>query len=572
LNLAERIASRIVDGFDRHYRRFRALSASAKGSFERGDWRALHEAGRQRIGSYDAHVAETVALIRSELAEAADETVWRAVKRATTMRLLELDHQQPELAETFYNSVACRVLARTYYNNEYLFWRQAVSTDHIDSLTPTYRVYYPAELGLRQTLRTVVGDLHLVAEWEDLERDLREVVRRLGEFLPSPSEIRPSLQLHVLSSLFFRGQAAYLIGRLRNDPDERAFAVPIRKNEAGQLYLDAFLAGHDELVQLFTLTRAYFLVDMEVPAEFVAFLRGIFPTRSTAELYTSLGLQKQGKTLFYRELDFHLKNSKDLFVIAPGVKGMVMCVFTLPSFPWVFKVIRDEFDAPKDSDRQEVKRQYTRVKMHDRVGRMADTWEYSDVALPLNRFAPELLEELERKVPSLLSRVGERLVIEHVYIQRRLIPLDVHLAKAPEERRLAAVADFGNAIRELARVNLFPGDMLMKNFGITRLGRVVFYDYDEISPVTSCKFRRMPTPRHDDEEYSNDWVSVGPRDIFPEELPRFIFSDPELRAAFLELHGDLATPEWWMATQRAIEAGASPETRPYPEHRCFRRR
>ena len=571
MDLAERIAARIVDGFDRHYRLFRALSALAKGCFERGDWRAMHAAGRERIGSYDARVRETVELIRNELAEASNEAVWRAVKRATTMRLLELDHQQPELAETFYNSVACRVLARTYYTNQYLFWRQAVSTELIDSLTPTYRVYYPAELGVRQTLRTVVSDLQLVAEWEDLERDLREVVRHLGEFLPPPSDIRPSLQVHVLSSLFFRGQSAYLIGRLRNGPDESAFAVPILKNEKGQLYLDAFLSGHDELVQLFTLSRAYFLVDMEVPSAFVAFLRGIFPTRSTAELYTSLGLQKQGKTLFYRELDFHLKNSTDRFVIAPGVKGMVMCVFTLPSFPWVFKLIRDEFDAPKDSDREDVKRQYARVKMQDRVGRMADTWEYSDVALPLKRFAPELIEELERKVPSLLSRAGERLVLEHVYIERRLTPLDVYLEKAPVERQWAAVAQFGNAIRELALVNVFPGDMLLKNFGVTRLGRVVFYDYDEISAVTTCTFRRMPTPRNDDDEYSNDWVSVGPHDIFPEELPRFLFSDPKLRAAFMELHGDLATPEWWIATQQCIHAGTAPETRPYPEHRRFRK-
>ncbi|HEX7601513.1 MAG TPA: bifunctional isocitrate dehydrogenase kinase/phosphatase, partial [Polyangiaceae bacterium] len=459
MDVSEQISALIVDGFDRHYRRFRALSALAKDCFERGDWRATNAAGRERIGSYDARVRETVLAIRSEFADASNEALWRTVKRATTMRLLELDHQQPELAETFYNSVACRVLARTYYTNQYLFWRQAVSTELIDSLRPTYHVYYPAELGLRPTLRAIVSDLQLLADWEDLERDLRDVLRALAALLPSPSDIKPSLQVHVLSSLFFRGQSAYLIGRFRNGPDETAFAVPIRKNEQGRLYLDAFLAGHDELVQLFTLSRAYFLVDMEVPSPFVAFLRGIFPTRSTAELYTSLGLQKQGKTLFFRELDFHLKNSADRFVIAPGVKGMVMCVFTLPSFPWVFKLIRDEFDAPKDSDREEVKRQYTLVKLHDRVGRMADMWEYSDVALPLRRFAPELLEELERKVPSLLSRAGERLVLEHVYIERRLTPLDVYLETAPMERRRAAVGEFGNAIRELALADLFPGDM-----------------------------------------------------------------------------------------------------------------
>jgi isocitrate dehydrogenase kinase/phosphatase len=194
------------------------------------------------------------------------------------------------------------------------------------------------------------------------------------------------------------------------------------------------------------------------------------------------------------------------------------------------------------------------------------------VALPLKRFAPDLLEELDRKVPSLLSRVGDRLVLEHVYIERRMTPLDVYLETAPMERRRAAVDEFGNAIRELALADLFPGDMLLKNFGVTRMERVVFYDYDEISPVTTCNFRRMPTPRDDADEYSNDWVSVGPHDVFPEELPRFLFAAPELRATFMELHGDLATPEWWIATQARIEAGTSPEMRPYPEHRRFRKR
>jgi isocitrate dehydrogenase kinase/phosphatase len=344
------------------------------------------------------------------------------------------------------------------------------------------------------------------------------------------------------------------------------------RNAKGRLYLDAFLAGYEELVQLFTLSRAYFFVDMEVPSAFVSFLHGIFPTRSVAELYTSLGLQKQGKTLFYRELDFHLKHSADRFAVAPGVKGMVMCVFTLPSFPWVFKLIRDRFDPPKDTDREQVKRQYTTVKLHDRVGRMADTWEYSDVALPLARFEPSLLEELELKVPSLLSQVGEKLVLKHVYIERRLSPLDLYLLTCSPERKRSAIFEFGNAIRELAQANLFPGDMLLKNFGVTRQQRVVFYDYDEICPVTSCVFRRMPTPRDDADEYNNDWFTVGPRDVFPEELPRFLFSDDEARAEFLRVHGDLATPEWWLSTQEGITSGTLAELRPYPASRQFRLR
>jgi isocitrate dehydrogenase kinase/phosphatase len=568
---AEHIASLIIDGFDRHYRRFRALSSLAKGLFEQSDWRGMRAASRERMGSYDAHVSEAVQRILVEVPRAAGEAVWPAVKRALVLRLL--DHQQPELAETFYNSVACRVLRRAYYTNEYLFWRQVVATENLDSLQPTFRAYYPAERGLAPLLRQVVLDLHLVAPWEDLERDLADLLSAVSPLLPRPEEVQPSLQVHILTSLFFRRHAAYLVGRVRNGPDERAFAVAIRKTPEGKLALDAFLTGRDELVQLFTLSRAYFLVDMEVPSAVVAFLRSVLPARYTAELYTSLGLQKQGKTLFYRELDAHLKQSTDRFDIAPGVKGMVMVVFTMPSFPWVFKLIRDHFEPPKDADRAQVMAQYTRVKLHDRVGRMADTWEYSDVALPLTRIAPALLEELEKKAPSALERVGDRLILKHVYIERRLVPLDLYLRQVDEERRRAAIIDYGEAIRELAATNIFPGDLLLKNFGVSRLHRVVFYDYDEIAPVTECVFRALPSARDDEDEYAREpWYSVGPHDIFPEELPAFLFADDRDRAVFLEVHGDLATPAWWVQTQERLLRGEEVDVKPYPESKTFRAR
>ncbi len=565
---AGHIAALILGGFNAHYRRFRVLSSSALGFCERADWEGMRQASRDRIGSYDTHVRETVERIRLEVPGANNEALWPDVKSMTTLRLLE--HPQPELAETFYNSVICRVLGRTYYTNRYLFFRQAVSTENITSAQPAYRVYYPTHLGLRQTLRKMVSDLGLQSKWRNLEHDLRELVRALSSLVEPGADLVPSLQVHVLSSLFVRGRVAYLIGRFRNNPIERAFAVPIVKHDDGTVSLDAFLVGHDELAQLFTTSRSYFLVDMEVPSAFVGFLKGFFPTRSSAELYTSLGLQKQGKTLFYRDLVFHLKHSNDRFIIAPGVKGMVMCVFTLPSFPWVFKLIRDHFAPPKDADREGVKRQYTRVKLQDRAGRMADTWEYSNVELPLDRFSPEVLAELEEKAPSLLERDGQRLIIKHLYIERRMTPLDVYLAKAKGPKRTAALTDYGRALKELAQSNVFPGDLLLKNFGVTRLGRVVFYDYDEICSLTECNFRRISKPRSDDDETSGEpWFSVGPRDIFPEELPTFLFSDAAMREEFLALHPEIVAPEWWVATQAKCLAGHEPLLVPYTAARRF---
>jgi isocitrate dehydrogenase kinase/phosphatase len=247
---------------------------------------------------------------------------------------------------------------------------------------------------------------------------------------------------------------------------------------------------------------------------------------------------------------------------------MVMCVFTLPSFPWVFKLIRDRFDPPKEADRAWVRAQYLRVKLHDRVGRMADTWEFSDVALPLSRFSPPLLAELEAKASELLERVGDKLLIKHLYIERRLTPLDLYLEQASPQERRAAIIEYGEAISELAQTNIFPGDLLLKNFGVTRLGRVIFYDYDEIAAVTECTFRSLPARRHDEDEYRTEFA-VGPRDIFPEELPRFLFSNPKDLEVFLEVHGHLATARWWLDTQERLLRGEEADVKAFPAERTF---
>ena len=155
------------------------------------------------------------------------------------------------------------------------------------------------------------------------------------------------------------------------------FAVPMRHAQPGLLALDAVLLTREQLLIIFSFAHSYFLVDMEVPSAYVQFLRSIMQGKPKAEIYTSVGLQKQGKNLFYRDLLHHLSHSSDQFIIAPGIKGLVMLVFTLPSFPYVFKMIKDYFPPPKDTTREKIQDKYLLVKRHDRLGRMADTLEYS---------------------------------------------------------------------------------------------------------------------------------------------------------------------------------------------------
>ena len=572
---AAEVARAILAGFDRHYRLFREASARAKQLFERADWAAMRALARERILMYDRRVREAVDAVRARFPEAeSDESLWPAIKLAYIPLLHE--HRQPECAETFYNSVACRVLHRRYYHNEFIFWRPAVATEHLEGDEPAYRSYYPLQTGLRRTLAAIARGFGLANPWEDLHRDLRSVVRALRARFARPARARPSLQIQVLASLFIRNKAAYVVGRIVNGAEEVPFAVPILQNERGELYLDALLLDADRLIVLFSFARAYFFVDMEVPAATVSFLRQLMPKKPRAEMYMCVGLAKQGKTLFYRDLFYHLKHSTDQFVAAPGIKGMVMLVFTLPSFPYVFKVIRDRFAPPKEMDRQTVLDKYLLVKMHDRVGRMADTLEYSLVALPVERFAPELLEELKAEAASNIELEDDRIVIKHMYIERRMQPLNLYLEEAIGDgattRVRQALHEYGDAIKELAGAGIFPGDMLLKNFGVTRHERVVFYDYDEIAYMTECNFRRIPPPRSIEDEMSAEpYWSIGPHDVFPEQFEHFLVTGPESRALFLERHADLMDPQFWADKQARLRAGVQEDVFPYPEKIRFRR-
>jgi isocitrate dehydrogenase kinase/phosphatase len=451
-----------------------------------------------------------------------------------------------------------------------------VATEHLEGEHPTYRCYYPPQDGLRGTLRKIAGSFDLKNSWEDPERDARNVVRALRRHFPRPARAQPDLQIQVLDKLFFRNKGAYVVGRLINAHREVPFAVPILQNERGELYLDALLMGEDQLLVLFSFARAYFFVDMEVPAAYVSFLRWLMPRKPRAELYMAVGLAKQGKTLFYRDLHYHLSHSTDRFVEAPGIKGMVMLVFTLPSFPYVFKLIRDRFAPPKEIDRQTVKDKYLMVKLHDRVGRMADTLEYSLVALPLDRFDPALVEELKRECGSLVEIDGNQLVIGHAYIERRMQPLNLYVEQlkrdGDEPRLRAALREYGDAIKELAGAGIFPGDMLLKNFGVTRHERVVFYDYDEIQPMEEVTFRRIPPARsYEEETAAEPYWTVRPSDVFPEQFERFLVADPRAREIFLEYHRDLLDPEFWQGKQKRLAAGIQEDIFPYPDEARFRR-
>ncbi len=567
--LAHAVARRMLEGFERHYARLREVGRAAKTLFEAADWKALQRVAQERIDFYDAQVAQTVEALQREFSkEALHERAWGQVKLHYVGLLVT--HRQPELAEVFFNSVSCRILSRTYYLNQFIFVRPTIATEYMDLEVPSYRCYYPRRTGLRATLERVVADFGLARPFADLRRDVRYVVRVLRRAMPRPLKLEANFQLQVLGSLFFRGAAAYVVGRAVNGTETYPFVVPILHDAGGRLVLDAVIIDPEQLAVLFSSTRAYFLVDMDAPSTFVTFLRELLPTKPRWELYAMLGLQKAAKALFYREFLHHLRHSTDDFVLAPGTRGLVMVVFTLPSFPYVFKVIRDRPEPPKDVDRRQVEEKYRLVKRWDRVGRMADTLEYSDVGFPRARFSPALLEELLRTAPSIVDVTAETVFVKHLYIERRMRPLDLYLAEASDAQVDRAMREYGDTLKDLAAANIFAGDLLFKNFGVTRFGRVVFYDYDELDLITRINFRRLPQATTDEDETRGEpWFSVAPADVFPEEWSRFLYTDARVQAALEKHHADLFEAQTWLDLKERLAQGRVLHVFPYPREIRF---
>lgn len=564
------IAEMILQGFRKHFQLFQQVTAKAKQRFEQADWRAYQQDSSERISFYDQRVAETVAELKQAMpSDCLNEPLWQQVKQQYLEYLLF--HPQAELAETFYNSVFCRLFARKYYHNQNIFVESTLNQQHLPApISSVYQSYFPAEDGLKQSIRQIVADFAFNTGFINLERDIRYIVKSFIKQSVHGRYPVHQIRFDMLKSVFFRNKAAYIVGRVVTPDGQQPFIIPLLHQRGAGLYLDTLLTDPQHMSIIFGFSRAYFMVQCPVPSALVHFLRELLPHKTLAELYASIGLHKQGKTEFYRELLSHLTRSTDQFVAAPGIRGMVMMVFTLPSFPYVFKVIRDKFAPSKEFDRATVKARYLLVKKHDRVGRMADTLEYSDVALPKSRFTPELLQELSDTIGQSMQIDNELVVIKHLYIERRMVPLNIYLEQADAAEKAVIMNDYGNAIKEMIAANIFPGDMLLKNFGVTRHKRVVFYDYDEVQYLLDVNFRAFTkTDNFEDAINAEANCCAAPGDVFPEQIATFVTPQPQLRQLLFSEHPELLDAAYWRSKQQAIREGIVEDIFPYPDHLRF---
>ncbi len=557
------IARQILLGFDDYREHFRLITEGARSRFEQAQWQEAQRASAARIVLYVEKVAETAERLRSvfECELLLDERRWPVIKHAY-IDLIDL-RLDDELAETWYNSIFCALLSHDCISDETMFIHSTRPTGRFDSSMAQTRSYRPKG-NLRGVLAKILGDFAFDVPYADLDGDLERLETQLLASLPDWVRKDPELTMELFASVLYRNKGAYLVGRIFTRDEQWPLVIPLLHHEGVGIVADVLITDEAQVSIIFSFTRSYFMVEVPIPAEFIELLKRILPGKHVAELYTSIGFYKQGKSEFYRALIGHLATSDDRFIMAPGVRGMVMSVFTLPGFNTVFKIIKDRFSHTKSVNRATVIEKYRLVKSVDRVGRMADTQEFADFRFPVSRFEPDCLAELLEVAPSTVEVQGDTVLVRHCWTERRMTPLNLYIEKASEQQVEEALDDYGLAIKQLAAANIFPGDMLLKNFGVTRHGRVVFYDYDEICFLTEVNFRFIPEARYPEDEMSSEpWYSVGPNDVFPEEFPRFLFADIKLRRLFSRLHGDLYDADYWKGLQEAIREGKVIDVFPY---------
>lgn len=561
--LINETAAEILKEFEAFHSEFMELTRGAGTRFAEADWSAITKASHERLDLYKKVVRRTVEMVRVNLKDdVRAHLTWRNLKQEFFDQICQ--RRDGPIIETFFNSVMRKMFdaKRIDRDIEFITFSRRVVFSH--PKTPVYKRFYLGRDHVGIILRKLVGAYRFKFKFKDLDADIEKVGKQLLNYLFARFGKIDIDHVDMIRPIFYRNKGAYIVGKMVKGNVQIPIVVPLIQTKDG-VVVDTVLLTKDEISIVFSFTRSYFFVDTDNPIDLVQFLRPMMSHKRSSELFASIGYDRHAKTILYKEMhEYLIDNPTDKFVFAPGIKGMVMSVFTLNGFNLVFKVIRDKFKPPKNVSRQHVINCYRLVFMHDRVGRLADAQEYEFLRLQKDRFSGEVLEELLTDCADSVHVDGNEVVIDHLFTERQLMPLNLYLQIVDEERAKRVVIDYGYAIKELAAANIFPGDLLLKNFGVTRHGRVIFYDYDELCFLEQVNFRRIPPARNPEQMYSGEtWYTVGEMDVFPEEFGAFMVPAGLLRDAFMSHHKDLLDVDFWKGMQRVHADGTMLDFFPY---------
>jgi isocitrate dehydrogenase kinase/phosphatase len=561
---AAAVAGRLYDAFVKYHGAFGAITTQAQARFERRDWTGAQVDATARIALYKHWVDIAVQHAQAELGGRGDRDVWIIAK--ATYSAFVRDRADAEIAETFFNSVARRV-QETVGSDAATAFVESDAPPRTADLTALCTTLDESTLD-GPAVERVLALFSWSVPYADRAGDARRAAAIVAPDLAARCGGAPLDGIDVVRSPFYRNKGVYLVARLRSGRRVLPLILALAHGPAG-IVVDAALPTTDEASVVFGFSWSYFQVDTQDPAALVEFLATLMPHKRVDELYTAIGYNRHGKTVLYRSLMRHLAHHPNArFAIAEGDQGTVMSVFTLPSFNVVFKIIKDRFDFPKSTTRKAVMEKYHFVFVRDRVGRLADAQKFEFLAFPVTCFDPPVLTHLLQTCGQTVHVAGDYVMLQHVYTERRVTPLNLFLRHADPAAAHDAVLDYGQAIKDLAGADIFTGDMLLKNFGVTRHGRVICYDYDELALLTECRFRALPAVVHEEDEWAAEPAFyVGESDIFPEEFRAFLVPPGHLREAFLEAHGDLLDVAYWREMQSRVHTGEMLDVFPYHRRR-----
>ncbi|MEZ7493128.1 bifunctional isocitrate dehydrogenase kinase/phosphatase [Pseudoalteromonas distincta] len=570
--IASKLARSVFAGFEAMFSQFLNITLGAQSRFEQRQYHSVQSAMRERLQVYEREVKNVSEAVRViAYAELTCPQTWQLAKNIYGDMVQ--NHENKPIAHTFFNSTFGAIWDDKKIRTVHLFVLKAKYRSEprsYESLVSRVSLHN----GFNNAVKTLITNQVFRVPFSHLELDVATLQSTLMQGAKQQcKQVYELINLNdgyieYANSLFFRNKACYLIGRcIAKNGDNMPFAIAILNTDEG-LKLDAVMMGADQLSLLFGFARTYFMVDTDKPARYVDYLSVLMPHKQRFELFNAIGFIKHAKTEFYRYKVDTTKNSPANFkyVKAPGTPGMVMLVFTIEGLDYVYKVIKDKFSAPKTATKAQVIDKYNFVKQADRVGRLVDTHEFRYLAFDLSRFSDELLEQMKNQIGSSMVISGKALILKHVYVERKMTPLNLYINQCDNKTLERVMHDYGKAIKELAGANIFPGDMLMKNFGVTRWGRVVFYDFDEICPLTDCNFRDVPQTQNALEELSsNSYFDIAENDIFPSQFKVFFSANDIAFNYFNNEHSNLFLATFWQDCQQQVHNGYLPDVYPYKQ-------
>ena len=564
---AQILSDWIQQVFDGFYRDFCAIPAKAKAAFEASAFQQSLQNSHDRLTLYGERMHALARTLAAEYPDAiAAPELWDRLEQHYTAAVA--GRYEADLALAFLHSVRRAVFMDNWTPVDYAVDIKTQSSR--DSEVMLSRAVDAVDAGLIQEMlaipsfdipfRDAAGDSERAAD--KVDRALR--TRGLADRIAAVDVIRGG---------FFRNRGVYVVGRIRlHGGSVVPLILALLHDEVG-IYIDAVLTDEPEAHNLFSTTRANFIVTNDHYHELAEFLHQIMPKRPLGLHYSSLGFNHFGKVAVMDELTAELADDDAVFDTAVGFPGTVAIGFQVPGSVYNLKVIRDH---PTENYKwgdfagvESVLEKYRRVHDINRTGSMLDNAIYYNVTLPKSHFASGLLSELVEDASNAVSLRGTTVFFQHLIVQRKMIPLPVFLEQAPREDCERAVISLGQCIKNNMAANIFNRDLDGRNYGVGSHIRVYLFDYDALETFTDVKIRSNQD-RFDGEEDVPGWFFEDGVVFLPEEIESGLrIADRDLRRLFRSVHGDLLEVEYWQHIQDELRHGNVPQIQVYPESSCL---